>query len=199
MSLDTYANLKTEIAAWTSRTDLTSQLDTFIDLFESWANRNLRTRQMENEAYASAAEYIALPDDYLELRDIQWQGSPRRQLQYVTPEYADMYDTDGATGLPVYYTLVGNQLRLIPAPDSDTTVRISYWQSITPLDGTNTSNWLLAAYPDAYLYGSLMHARAFIPDERAALVKAGWQEVMAEVQSAGKKSNIGGSLQIRAA
>jgi len=200
MALDTYANLKTELASWLARSDLTSQVDTFIDLFEAWANRNFRVRQMENEATTAAAEYIELPADFLELRDIQYQGSPRVQLQYVTPEFADLYDTSGASGTPKYYTLVGDQLRLVPAPDTSSDVRISYWQSITPLSVSDTTNWLLTEYPDAYLYGSLMHARAFLTDNGvAAFVQQGWGAIVEEIRSAGRKSNLGGALQIRPA
>jgi hypothetical protein len=201
MALTAYSDLKTEIASWMGRQDLTSQIDTFIDLFEAWANRTLRTRQMEAEALATATEYIAFPTDFLELRDIQYQANPRRQLAYVTPEYADVYDTSGTAGDPNFYTLVGNEIRLIPAPSSSATnVRISYWQKITPLDSTNTTNWLLTAYPDAYLYGSLIHARAFITDPAmASFVADGWGRAMADIQSAGKQSNLGGSLRIRTA
>jgi len=200
MALDSYTGLKAEIAAFSNRAELAAQTDTFIDLFESWANRNLRVRQMENEAYATAAEYLPLPDDYVGLRDVQVQSSPRRQLQYVTPEYADMVASDASTGDPSYYTIVGNQLRLVPSPSSADDVRISYWQTITPLDDTNTTNWLLQEYPDAYLWGALFNARAYITDEqRAVYVKAMWDQVVSEIQSAGKKSNLGGSLTIRSA
>jgi hypothetical protein len=134
------------------------------------------------------------------LRDVQVQSSPRRQLQYVTPEYADMVASDASTGDPRYYTIVGNQLRLVPSPSSADDVRISYWQTITPLDDTNTTNWLLQEYPDAYLWGALFNARAYITDEqRAVYVKAMWDQVVSEIQSAGKKSNLGGSLTIRSA
>jgi hypothetical protein len=77
-------------------------------------------------------------------------------------------------------------------------VRISYWEKIPPL-ATNGSNWLLNEFPDAYLWGSLFNARAFLTDDRAQTVMAAWQQVMGEVQSAGKQSNLGGSLQIRSA
>jgi hypothetical protein len=194
MSLDTYANLKTELASWAARADLTTPIDTFIDLFEAWANRNLRVRQMEVEATTTATEYIEMPADYLELRDIQWQGSPRVQLTYVTPQQADEIDPDGVVGTPFHYTLIGNQIRLIPSP-SEGTVRIAYWQSIPALSDAQTTNWLLTAYPDAYLYGPLMHARMFIHDPAmVGFIRDGWLAVMSEIQKAGKRSNINGPL-----
>ena len=47
MALDTYNELKLEIASFLNRDDLTSQLDTFIDLTETRHARDLRIREME--------------------------------------------------------------------------------------------------------------------------------------------------------
>ena len=47
MALDTYANLKTSIANFLARDDLTSEIDDFIDLTEADFNRRLRIRDME--------------------------------------------------------------------------------------------------------------------------------------------------------
>jgi hypothetical protein len=200
MSLDTYANLKTELQDWTARADITATIDTLIDLFEAWVNRNIRHREMEAEATTSATEYIALPTDFLALRDVQYQSNPRVQLRYVTPEYADLYDPTGASGTPLYYTMVGNQLRLVPAPSSSTTVRISYWQKVPALDGDNTTNWLLESHADAYLYGPLFHGLVWAHNPTIAqYVQQGWAEVMRELRNDGKASNLGGSIQIRPA
>lgn len=200
MSLDSYVNLKSEIQVWMTRSDLSGDVDTMIDLFEAWANRNFRVRQMEDEATADATEYMSFPTDFLELRDIQWQGSPRRQLDYVTPVYADLYDTSGAAGTPRFYTLVGNEIRIIPAPDSATPIRIAYWRQIPALSATSTSNWLLEQYPDAYLYGALLQGNIRTKDpETAGYIKQSFAEVVQEIERAGRRSNVGNSLQIRPA
>ena len=48
MALDSYTNLKTAIANFLGRDDLTSEIDDFIDLTEADLNRRLRIRAMEN-------------------------------------------------------------------------------------------------------------------------------------------------------
>jgi hypothetical protein len=200
LSLDTYANLKTELSDWTARADISATIPTLIVLFEAWANRNIRHRSMETEATTAATEYIALPDDFLELRDIQFQSSPRVQLPYITPEYADLYDPTGATGIPAYHTIVGNQIRLVPAPVSAPDVRISYWQSIPALSDANTTNWLLAAHPDAYLFGSLFNGLIWAHNPQIAVYLGDmWRSIMADLHKAGKLSNLGGAIQIRPA
>ena len=46
----TYAELKTNIANYLNRSDLTSYIDTFIDSTEAELNRRLRTKEMIKRA-----------------------------------------------------------------------------------------------------------------------------------------------------
>ena len=72
MALDTYANLKLEIASYLNRTDLSEYLDTFIDLAESRMARDLRLREMESVdatiQTVSGTQAYDLPTGYLEAR-----------------------------------------------------------------------------------------------------------------------------------
>ena len=76
MALDTYANLKTEIANYLNRSDLTSYLDTFIDLAESRLARDLRVREMEavdtSITTVSGTQSYTLPTGYLEMRYVMF-------------------------------------------------------------------------------------------------------------------------------
>jgi hypothetical protein len=46
MTIATYSELLTELDAWLNRSDLTARIPTFIRLFESRANRQLRVPEM---------------------------------------------------------------------------------------------------------------------------------------------------------
>jgi hypothetical protein len=198
MSLDTYTNLKTAIARWTGRADQSSDIDDFIDMFEAWCNRNLRCAQMENEATATGSEYLALPGDFLELRDIQYQTSPVQQLEYVTPSQADGFAAN--TTRTLYYTIVGGQFRLIGPPSGSTLVRIDYYQAIPALSGSQATNWLLTQFPDAYLFGSLVHGAALSHDDpRMQTVLQAFAQIVAEIQQSGKKRKLGPDLSVRVA
>ena len=62
MALDTYSNLKTEIASYLNRDDLTSNIDTFIDLAESRHAKDLRLREMavnSTDTTVSGTKYIS--------------------------------------------------------------------------------------------------------------------------------------------
>ena len=53
MALDSYTNLKAEIADWLDRDDLTARIDTFIDLTEAKLAREIRVRAMLRRADAA--------------------------------------------------------------------------------------------------------------------------------------------------
>ena len=78
MALSTFSELKTEIADYCDRSDLTSQIPTFIKLAEARMNRSLRVRLMESVKLISTvgdSKRYPLPSDYLQLRTIQYDNS----------------------------------------------------------------------------------------------------------------------------
>lgn len=200
MAITTYSELQTAAANWLSRADLTSRIPEFIALAEAKFNRDLRNRNMEQRAYATATEYMALPTDYLELRSIALQGTPRVPLKPLASERADM-KYSASTSEPLYYEIIANQFRLIPAPDTTYTVEIDYFKSISALSASNTTNWLLTAYPDLYLYGTLLESAAYIQDDpRIPLWMDAFGKVFASANNMDKKQRWSGNpLVIRAA
>ena len=69
MALDSYTNLKTAIANFLARDDLSSEIDDFIDLTEADLNRRLRIRAMENvSSFTIDSETEALPTGFLQVR-----------------------------------------------------------------------------------------------------------------------------------
>lgn len=175
MAITTYALLKTAIADWLNRQDLTSIIPTFISLAESDFQRSIRTRDMVQRSTATVnSQYTALPDDFLEQRYVQINDTVPYRLQYVTPQ--EMQDLRARAAdvadKPKKYTIVGLDMEVQPTPDADYTAEIAYIQKIPALSDSNTSNWLLAAHPDLYLYSSLIHAAPYLrDDERVGL----WQ------------------------
>ena len=80
MALDTFSNLKNEIASFLNRDDLTNQLDTFINLAESRHARDLRVREMEtidtSITTVAGTQAYNLPTGYLEMRYVAFRTSP---------------------------------------------------------------------------------------------------------------------------
>ena len=82
----TYDELKTQIADFLNRSDLTSKLDFFIDATEGELNRRLRTKDMVVRATATAdGQYLSLPTDWLEAINIEITSC----LLYTSPSPRD--------------------------------------------------------------------------------------------------------------
>ena len=164
-----YTELKTEIAAWNHRSFDAGKVDLFIDLFEARVNRNLRVPEMEKRATATpSTEYVALPSDFLELRNIQINGTTSNTLAtYVPPELIDKYNL--TLGVAKYYSIVGNEFQFAPSA-AGSTVEIAYYGKITPLSDANPTNFLIDSHPDYYLMGCIHEALIYSIDDRAAQV-----------------------------
>lgn len=193
MAISTYAELQTACANWLSRIDLTARIPEFIAMAEAKFQRNLRLRQMETRVTATAAEYMSLPTDYLEMRNIKLNTVPKVALKLIDPGFADAYYT-AATDRPLYYALQGNEVRLVPAPDSTYTVEIDYFAKIPALSDSNTSNWLLTLAPDAYLYGTLLEALIEVQDmARAKDMASALKRVLDELDTMERQQRWSGA------
>jgi hypothetical protein len=202
MALTTYSELKTSIGDWLNRSDLTSAIPDFISLAEAQIERNLRTRQMivRSTAYITT-EYAATPDDFLETKSFKLNTNPPTPLQFETIDSMDNLSVVyTASGKPAYFSVVGNQFRFVPIPDTSYTGELTYYAKLSKLSASNTTNWLLTAAPDVYLYGALMQAAPYLQDDArittwAALYKNGLEEVKT---SDDRGSSSGGVLITRA-
>jgi len=88
MAITTYSELKTAIANFLARDDLTSVIPDFISLAEGRLSRELETRSQEKRATATLTvgdEYTALPTDLRELRMVKLNGDPEQVLEYMSP------------------------------------------------------------------------------------------------------------------
>jgi hypothetical protein len=163
MAFANYSDLQASIANWLNRDDLTAQIPDFIAMAEARFNRELRTIQMVKRATATTSnEFVAVPADWLEAKDLDIGGQP---LAFITQDKLTEWKNNKVTGKTRFYTIVGKEFELFPAPTSDVTVEMTYYAKIPSLSISNTSNWLLTKAPDLYLYGSLQQASTFLMDD----------------------------------
>ena len=178
MALDTYANLKTEIANYLNRSDLTSYLDTFIDLAESRMARDLRLREMETIdttiTTVAGTQSYSLPTGYLEMRFVTWQSNPYTFLAYMSPpDFFRVYNAGVASGSPTYYTIVGSTIYWGKKPDAANVLELGFFKRPTALSSSSTSNDILTYFPDLYLYASLAESEPFLMNDERLPVWAG--------------------------
>jgi len=205
MALTTYTELKSSLADWLNRTDLTSAIADFISLAEAQMERQLRTRQMivrATASFAAAAEYGTVPDDFLETKSIKLDTNPVTSLSFQTIEGMDQLSntTYLSSGKPLYFTVVGNQFRLLPIPDGAYTADLVYYAKLAKLSATNATNWLLTQAPDVYLYGSLLQAAPYLQDDaRISVWSSLYLAGLDQLQVADDRgSTSGGALLARA-
>lgn len=148
-----YTELKTAIANYTHRDDLTAKLPTFIQLAEANIFRELSLNEIETSVTATTSgNSITLPSDFGSVSRliITYQG------REVTIDSAINPDVSTTAGFPASYTLENNVLRLFPAPADAYSYTLFYIPSITGLSDANTTNWLSINAPDLYLYAAAL-------------------------------------------
>ena len=168
MSFASYSDLKTAIAGYLARSDLTSQIPDFITLAETRLRRDLRIRQMlktVTTATTASDSTVELPSDFLEARDFVVVGNPVQPLNYLSPSLFNRNARAADAGKPLDYTILANDFQLAPIPDGAYTVKLLYFAAPTFLSDSNTSNAFLANCPDLLLYGSLIEASPYLMDD----------------------------------
>ncbi len=180
-TITNYSTLKSTIADYLNRADLTSQIETFIQFAEADLNTRLRCREQIVRAEAtSSAEYVQLPADWLEAINLHIVGG-QQPLRYVTLDEADIINKEQIYTAPHFYSLMNGAIEIIPEPSDDIDIEMIYYAKITSLSDVNTTNWLLTKAPDVYLYGALTHAAPFLMDDQRIAVFA--QIYLARVQA----------------
>jgi len=182
MALATYSDLKTSIANWLNRSDLTSEIsEDFIVLTEKDFNSKLRIRKMNatDSSFSINAETVALPSGFLQVRDFYIvEGSTKHPLNYITPAQMDQIKGSSTSGMPETFTILGDNFRFAPTPSSTYTGVLNYYKEFDPLSNSNTSNYILSNHPAIYLYGSLYHAANFLGGVEPRQVQQ-WQQMYA--------------------
>ena len=205
MPITTYAELKTNIADFLNRDDLTSVSSTFVSLAEADLNRQIRHWRQEKRSTAEIdTQYSAIPADMLEVIRFYITSGDTRPLELISQ--AEMLDRKfrnlNTSGQPAYYAVTAGELEVYPVPDGTYTSELYYFGKTDALSDSNTSNWILEHYPDAYLYGSLIHSAPYLKDDARIQVWAAlYQSAIDSINQANEKAKFGGSgrrMKIRA-
>ena len=181
MALTTYTELKSSLANWLNRSDLTTEIgDDFIKLAEADFNSKLRVRSMITQVNITVnAETAALPTDFLQARDFYTlRGQTKTPLVYTTPASMDTTSGTSTTGLPTTFTILGDTLRFSPKPDATYTAVMNYFKKFPALSSTVSTNFILENHPAIYLYGSLFHAANFLGGINPQQIQT-WQQMFA--------------------
>ncbi len=200
MSITTYAELQTAITNWTHRDGLSSYAPDFITLGEARLQREIRSRDMEQRAtstLSSTSAYINVPSDLLSVRAV-WltSGGVNRRLQYVTPDVLmAMFTNASASGEPTHYTIIGDEMRFGPVPDSAYTAEIWYYKRLAALSSAVST--LFTNNPDLYLAAAMVEAYTFaVNPDKAAFWEARYQTIKKQVNDTEESGRRAQGMQI---
>lgn len=182
MSITTYSELKTAVASWLNRSDLTAYVPDFISLAEVRIKRDVAKMNLiglEKRATASTVSgdaYLATPTRLLSIRSLKLNTAPVRVLKYMPSDALNTIYNSTATSKPYAYSVIGDEIKLAPIPDSVYTIEMNYYAGETPLSDSNASNWFMANAPDLLLYGALVEAEPFLKNDERISVWSGMYE-----------------------
>jgi len=205
MAITTYAELQSNVTDFLNRDDLDAKAPTFISLAESNLSRDIRHWRQEKRSTAQIdTQYSAIPADFLEAVRFYITSGDTRPLELISQ--AEMLDRKyhnlNTSGQPAYYAITAGEIEVYPVPDGTYTAELYYMANLPALSDSNTSNWLLQYYPDAYLYGSLIHSAPYLKDDARLQVWAAlYQSAIDGINAESEKSKFGGSgrrMKIRA-
>lgn len=164
MSIATYSELKTAIANWCSRDDLTAVIPDFVRLAEVRIKSMVKVRGDESEVSlvcAAGSAYLNLPFDFKNPVAL-WMADSREALPQLMPQ---SMPPDSNPGRPAFWIVDGDRIKFNCAADQNYTLTLRYTQAFE-LSDSNHCNAILTAYPDVYLFGSLVEAASYLADER---------------------------------
>lgn len=195
-----YASLQDAITEWLwGRDDV--PVDQLIQLAEDEFRDDYRIcRPIELEVTISADDH-AMPEDFGSVDAWYFDGDDYHygSLEVTGPGVvAHAKASLGDSGRPRYVSIVDGVARFAPAPDGAYTTRLVYKQALPALSDTDTTNWLLTAHPQIYLYGSLKHAAPFLKeDERIATWAALFEDRANKRHAQSQRARFAGKMRLR--
>lgn len=198
LTFSNYDGLKDAVAQYLQRTDLTDQIPGFIQLAESEIKRRLRRKSVRT-SLVIVQESTGLPADCAEVRSLHLLTSSRsRDLPVLVGTLEQLAETRaayGAAGRPIRAAVIGSQLIVAPEPDRSYTADVVYFQQLTPLSATASTNDVLAEAPGLYLFGALMEAAPYLEhDERIVTWESKFEKALAQLDTMREREETNASL-----
>lgn len=167
MSITNYTQLKSTIAEFLDRDDLTSIIPTFISLAEAQMQREIRHYRMVQRASGQIdSRYSEIPNGWLETIRFHIAGTDETRLELTgLDDMMQLREINNVVGKPTHYAHVGTTFEIYPTPDGEYEIQLMYYEAIPKLSDSVASNWLLEIAPDAYLYGALVQAAPYLKDD----------------------------------
>jgi hypothetical protein len=201
----TYGDFKALLDRYLKRTDLR-------DLYNDWflftslrIDKQLRLAEQELvDVSVPTARLVSLPSDFIEMRSLATSAGGGVPLRFTTLRGIEIAANlqRFPTGVIRQYSIYDNNLELIPAPSGDSVAELTmvYYAKLQALTEDASTNAVLTAYPNLYLYGCMMEAAVFRMDQTANQnYTQMWRDLAKELNDRAQSARFSGSpLDMRA-
>ena len=196
-----YGALKSDVASWLNRVDLTASIPTFIAGALARINLELQVAggivDQQQIAYATTTanvDSLTVPSDYQSLRYIKITDSSGLTDVLETVTYDQLIDTYGdlVKGIPEQVAIFDGSFIFRPIPDGVYTVQIGYLKKYADFNLDSDTNWLLQNGGNLMLYAACLEAAPKLDDDaRLSTWVSAYQRSMDLVISANRRSQRG--------
>ena len=198
MSITIYSELKTAVADFLNRDDLTAIIPTFISLAEARIARDLRHWKQDRRVTTDVDErYENLPSDWISIHLVEHTDGG--EISSVSnSEMAALRSRSTTTGKPRHFKNNANDMEFYPAPDATYNITVIYQARIPSLSEDADTNWLLLQAPDVMLYAALMQSAPYLADDNRTQVWSQlYQSAVQALNTENQTSRMSGTLSMR--
>ena len=210
MAVSTFGGIKTAVADWLERTDLTTVIGAdFFPLMQAKMYYGhgtdippLRIRAMIDSATitpATGGTFVITTEcgsGFLEFLEMvpTTAGSP--SLDYVDPwQFRKQVDAlQSTTGPQFIYTVEGDTVYLAPAAVTD--IAAKWYEKFTALSGDSDTDWIILNAPQVYMDGCLMEACAYLSDDHEAVFRGKFAAGIKALNIMDRKQRASGSTPV---
>jgi hypothetical protein len=196
-AITSWTTLKTAVADWMAKTNLTGVVPDFIQFGEARIYRDLRIRCMETALDSDIASgVVAVPTGYIELKHAYVNSSPVQTLQRKDAEWIyHNYPDRSGSGSPKFIAREAENFIFGPYPASTYNVKGVYYKKLDALSASNETNWFITNAPDLLLFAALCEAAPYMNhDERIVTWEKKYDQVRARVQADNDNEEYSGSI-----
>lgn len=174
MAVTNYGELKSAVADWAERSDLTTRIEDFCQIAHTTIAREL----VLNIDLDLDSGDISTPNDFGSVISLLALASPVVVLR--SGSALDLSYAAGS-GVPRLFSTDSGDLLLAPGPDQSYAGRLLYRMSRTFFPTDTATNTALDRYPNLYLHGALAELMRFNRDlEGVATYQASFQQALAD-------------------
>lgn len=167
--MTTYAKLKTDVAAFLHKSNLTDTIPTFVTLAEARIRTDVRVPAMQSATDVTiSAQSVSLPANFLDPIRLYLDVPYQKEISYRPPNVFYTSTEIEQGGNPTIYTIEGQSLKFAPVPADSPTAKLLYWAAWDVLSADADTNWLMTNHYPVYLYATLAEGAAFLEDDQQA-------------------------------